>query len=85
VREVQEYANERGIRVVVEVDSPGHTLSWGQGYPALLTDCYDEQGELTGVGGWVRVFGRVGHPSMVLTRLVAARAGASVVLRSALF
>ena len=44
---------------------PGHTLSWGSGYPGLLADCCDREGEPTGekvcaawggpgwVGGWV--------------------------------
>jgi hexosaminidase len=40
IRSLVKYARDRGVRVLPEFDTPGHTAAVGQAYPDLIADCY---------------------------------------------
>ena len=51
VQHIIDFARARGVRVVPEFDSPGHTFpSWGVGCAHLLTQCFDSSGAPSGFG-----------------------------------
>jgi hexosaminidase len=39
VEEISSYAADRGVRVLLEIDVPGHASSWQWGEPDLMADC----------------------------------------------
>lgn len=44
IKDIVTYAAERGVRVVVEIDTPAHTYSWSVSYPELMT-CFDSNSQ----------------------------------------
>lgn len=42
IKDIVEYAKDRGIVVIPEIDTPGHTFSWGSGFSGIMT-CNTEE------------------------------------------
>jgi hexosaminidase len=39
VTSIVDYALDRGVRVLPEIDGPGHAYAWGKGYPNIVSSC----------------------------------------------
>ena len=46
------FAKDRGVRVMPEIDTPGHTGSWRAGYPDIVTACPRTIAAAAGCGSW---------------------------------
>jgi hexosaminidase len=40
IKSLTQYAYDRGVRLLLEVDIPGHAASWTNGYPQIMADCF---------------------------------------------
>ena len=39
IKSLSTYASDRGVRMLLEVDIPGHAGAWQYGYPEIMADC----------------------------------------------
>jgi len=39
IQSIVEYAHDRGVEVIFEVDVPGHAAGWALGKPEIMADC----------------------------------------------
>jgi hexosaminidase len=40
IQRVVQHGADRGVRVLLEIDVPGHAASWTEGYPEVMADCF---------------------------------------------
>lgn len=45
IKRIVSYATARGIRIIPELEMPGHTYSWGKAFPGIMT-CNDAEHQL---------------------------------------
>ena len=49
IKYISDYAYDRGIRILYEIDVPGHAFSWGKGYPEVLADCVSKYSNVNNI------------------------------------
>lgn len=42
IKMLRDYATDRGVRLLLEIDVPGHAASWNAGYPNTMAQCFEK-------------------------------------------
>jgi hexosaminidase len=64
VKRVLEYATQHGVRIIPELDMPGHTGSWSGAYPEVVT-CHDQFWLQPGAPWGLRMASEPGWPGQL--------------------